>query len=83
MTENLSVSLLGTVEKVIKSPVSGEPEKAQITVEGADRLCTEIRIENALTDEMGEKVSMKAGAKVQVTVRSKTGQALPRVVKEV
>jgi hypothetical protein len=35
MTEKPSVTLPGKVEKVIE-PVNGEPEKAQIAIEGAD-----------------------------------------------
>lgn len=70
MTENPSTTLPGTVEKIIKSPFPSEPEKAQIAVEGADHLYKEIRIENTLTDENGEKVQLKAGAEVKVTVEA-------------
>jgi len=45
----------GTVEKIIKSPFPSEPEKAQITVEGADHLYREIRVDNTLTNENGGK----------------------------
>ena len=34
----------GTVEKIIKSPYTEEPEKVQISVEGADHLYREIRV---------------------------------------
>ena len=70
MTEKPSATLPGTVEKIIKSPFPSEPEKAQIAVEGADHLYKEIRIENALTDENGEKVQLKPGAEVKVTVEA-------------
>jgi len=43
--------LLGTVQKVLKPTFSWEPEKAEISVEGADDLYREIRVENVLTDE--------------------------------
>jgi hypothetical protein len=56
------------VEKVIKQ--YGEPEKAQIAVEGADHLYREIRIENALRDEEGRKVRLKPGAEVELTVEA-------------
>ena len=46
MSENPSATLPGTVEKIIKSPHPGVPEKAQTAVEGADHLYREIRIEN-------------------------------------
>ena len=70
MTEKLSATLPGTVEKIIKSPHPSEPEKAQIAVEGADELYKEIRIVNNLTDENGDEVSLKQGAKVEVTVEA-------------
>jgi hypothetical protein len=70
MTEKPSATLPGTVEKIIKSPFPSEPEKAQIAVEGADHLYKEIRIENALTDESGERVHLKPGAEVKVTVEA-------------
>ncbi len=36
MTEQTSVTLPGTVEKIIQPAEPGEPEKAQIEIEGAD-----------------------------------------------
>jgi hypothetical protein len=59
MNERPSAILPGTVEKIIKSPFPSEPEKAQITVEGADHLYREIRVENTLTNENGDEVSLK------------------------
>ena len=72
MSEKPSATLPGTVEKIIKSPFPSEPEKAQIAVEGADHLYKEIRIENALTDENGEKVRLKPGAEVDVVLEADT-----------
>jgi predicted DNA-binding antitoxin AbrB/MazE fold protein len=60
----------GRVEKVIKSLDPSEPEKAQISVEGADELYREIRIENKLQDEEGNKVKLKPGAEVEVVVEA-------------
>jgi hypothetical protein len=60
----------GTVQKVIKPVVSGEPEKAQINIEEADDLYREIRVENALTDKDGEKVRLKPGAEVNVVIEA-------------
>jgi hypothetical protein len=68
--EKPSTTLPGTVEKVIKSPDPNVPEKAQITVEGAEDLYREIRIENVLTDENGQIVSLKPGAPVEVTIEA-------------
>jgi acyl dehydratase len=70
MSEKPSTTLPGTVEKIIKPVIPGDTEKAQITVEGADHLYKEIRIENALTDQNGEKVRLKPGAEVEVTVEA-------------
>jgi hypothetical protein len=66
-----STKLPGTVEKVIKPrPGSLEPEKAQITVEGADHLYREIRVPNKLTDEDGNKVKLEQGTEVEVKIEA-------------
>jgi hypothetical protein len=70
MTEKPSVTLPGTVEKVIQPSEPDEPEKAQIAIEGADDLYREIRIENSLTTESGSEVRLKKGAEVDVTVEA-------------
>jgi len=67
----------GTVEKIIKSPYPQEPEKAEIAVEGADHLYREIRIENSLQDEKGNKVKLKVGAQVDVTVEADSKDTVP------
>jgi hypothetical protein len=83
--EKPSVTLPGTVEKVIESVHPSMPEKAEIAVEGADELYQEIRIENRLTDTSGDDVRLKEGARVEVTVKAeavettaKTRKAKPR-----
>ncbi len=64
-------TLPGKVEKIINPhPQSGEPEKAQIAVEGADHLYREIRVANALIDEHGRKVKLKEGAAVEVKIEA-------------
>ena len=68
--EKPSVTLPGTVERVIKPLHPGLPEKAQISIEGAEDLYREIRIENVLVDQQGEEVALKEGAEVQVTVEA-------------
>jgi len=78
MTENPSTTLHGTVEKIITSRVSSEPEKAQIAVETADPLYRELRIENTLTDEKGRKVGLKPGAEVEVTVEAEPEATTPK-----
>jgi hypothetical protein len=69
MTDKPSVTLPGTVERIIK-PSPREPEKAQIAIEGADDLYREIRIENSLIDGNGRHVRLKRGAEVEVTVEA-------------
>jgi hypothetical protein len=78
MTEKPNVTLPGKVEKIIKSPDPSEPEKAEISVEGADTLYQEIRIENSLTDENGEEVRLKKGAEVEVTVEAEKDATTPK-----
>jgi hypothetical protein len=77
--ETASVTLPGTVEKVIKSPDPSEPDKAQIVVEGADELYREIRIDNALQNEKGEEVALKPGTDVDVTVEAPADDTTPKV----
>jgi hypothetical protein len=67
----------GTVEKIIKSPFPQEPEKAEIAVEGADHLYREIRIDNTLEDANGNKVKLKVGAQVDVTVEADPKDTIP------
>ncbi|HEY3971734.1 MAG TPA: hypothetical protein VGM18_01955 [Candidatus Sulfotelmatobacter sp.] len=66
-----TTTLPGKVEKIINShPESGEPEKAQIAVDGADHLYREIRVPNTLTDDHGRKVKLKEGAEVDVKIEA-------------
>jgi predicted DNA-binding antitoxin AbrB/MazE fold protein len=62
--------LPGTVEKIIKSPDPNEPEKAQIAIEGAEELYREVRIDNVLKNQNGEKVALNEGAEVDVTIEA-------------
>jgi hypothetical protein len=66
--EQPSVTMPGTVYKIISSPRSSQPEKAQIAVHGADHPHRDLRIENTLTDEHGDDVRLKKGAHVEITV---------------
>jgi len=79
MPEKPSVTLPGTVDKIIHPPDPREPEKAQINIEdGADPLYKEIRIENTLVDERGNEVKLKKGAKVEVTVEASPSGIVPK-----
>ena len=68
--EKASTTLPGKVERLIKPLVPGECEKAEISVEGADDLYGEIRIDNIMINAEGETVSLKPGAEVAVTIEA-------------
>ena len=65
-TPDATVTVAGTVEKIIRTP--GAADKAQITMDNADELYREIRIENVLHTDQGETVALKPGAEVDVTI---------------
>lgn len=66
--EQPSITMLRTVDKIILSRWRNQPEKAQIAVDEADRPHRNLRFENTLTDEYGDDVRLKKGARVEVTV---------------
>jgi hypothetical protein len=78
MAEKPGVTLPGIVEKIIPPSAPSEPEKAQISVEGADDLYKEIRIENSLTTESGHEVRLTKGAEVEVTVEADAKATTPK-----
>lgn len=74
-----TITLPGTVEKIIPpNRYAGEPEKAEIAVEGAEPLYKEIRIDNTLRDEEGNEVGLTPGAEVEVTIEAETHQTKPK-----
>jgi len=79
MAEKPSTVRPGTVQKIIRPAVPGEPEKAEIAVEGADDLYKEIRIENKLTSEDGREVALKRGAQVEVIIEADVEDTAPKV----
>ena len=64
--------LHGTVQKIIQPVQTNEPEKAQIAVEEADHLYRELRVENILTNENGQKTRLKPQAEVDVIIEADT-----------
>ena len=76
MPKKPKVKKAGKVQKIIKLPQ--EPEKAEIAVDGADELYSEIRIENELQTEQGEKVKLKKGAPVEVIVEADDKDTTPK-----
>jgi hypothetical protein len=73
-----TVSLPGTVEKIIPSIDPSQSEKAQIDIEGADELYKEIRVENILQDDVGNSVSLKNGAEVEITIKADPEATTPK-----
>ena len=78
-SEKAAVTLSGTVEKIIKPIVPALPEKAQISVHGAEDLYREIRVDNTLQDEDGQPVKLKVGAEVEVTIEADKAETTPHV----
>jgi hypothetical protein len=70
--------LRGTVQKVIAPISPKQPEKAQIEIPEADDLYREIRIENEMTGEKGDKVRLKEGAEVDVIVEADSSATLKK-----
>jgi hypothetical protein len=68
----------GKVEQIIKPLVPGAKEKAQIEVEGADDLYREIRIDNEVLDENGQKAALKPGAKVDVVIEADSSATMKK-----
>ena len=70
MSKKKQEKLHGTVKKVIKPKYSSGKEKAEIDIREADDLYREIRVENELTNEEGEKASLKQGANVDIILEA-------------
>ena len=67
--EQPSITMPGTVDKIIPSLGPSQPEKAQIAVDATGpRHRDLLRIENTLTDEHGDDVKLQKGAHVEVTL---------------
>jgi hypothetical protein len=64
--------LRGCVQKVINPIIPGQSEKAQIEVHEAEHLYREIRVENVLTDDKGNRVRLRPGEAVDVTVEAES-----------
>jgi hypothetical protein len=73
MPDKPSVTLPGTVNKIIPPLAQSQAETAQIVVESDHHLYREVRIENTLTDDNGGKVSLKLGSPVEVTITAVAG----------
>jgi hypothetical protein len=72
-----SITLPGTVEKIIAEPFS-KNEKAEISINDAEPLYKEIRIENRLEDDEGKEVALKPGADVEATIEAESDATRPK-----
>jgi hypothetical protein len=77
-TDKPNVTMPGRVEKIIESSYPREPQKVEISIDAPDALYREIRIENTLTDENGDEVSLKKGAEVDVTIEAEKDSTTPK-----
>lgn len=66
--EPSQTTMPGTVDKIIPAVPPRQPEKAQIAVRATGRRIRHIRINNSLIDKNGNRVKLKKGALVEVTV---------------
>ena len=73
--------LRGTVEKIIPTLIPHQPDKAQIDIQGAEDLYREIRIDNEVTDEKGDKAALKPGAEVDVIVEADSSATIKKPAK--
>ena len=70
MFDKARATLPGVVENVVQPAIPGDPEKAEIAVEGAEDEHKTITIENTLVDKSGHEVHLHPGAKVEVTIKA-------------
>jgi hypothetical protein len=70
--------LKGTVQKIIQPLQPNQSEKAQIDIYGADDLYREIRVENVVTDDHGEKAALKPGAEVDIIVEADSSATMKK-----
>jgi len=70
MSKKRRKKLRGKVQKVIKPMLPHEHDKIEISVEDADDLYREIRVENVVEDENGEKARLKPGAEIDVVLEA-------------
>jgi hypothetical protein len=66
-----SASVPGTVLKIIPPNRVGQPESAEIGLDAPDERNRDLRIENTLTNEHGQDVKLKRGARVDVNITAR------------
>jgi len=66
------------VKKILPTGVARSPEKVEITIDEADYLFREVRLENALTDPSGSVVALKQGARLDLTLEANVADTVNR-----
>jgi|SRR5579864_2229876 2'-5' RNA ligase len=61
------------VNKLVKSVLSDEPDKVEISITGAQDLFREIRIENSFSNVDGRLIALTSGVHLDVTFEAETG----------
>jgi hypothetical protein len=72
----------GMVTKVLKAVDPAESEKVEISIEAADPLFREIRIENILMSVRGQAVALKDGAHVDITFEAEGKETVEETRKD-
>lgn len=70
-----TISLPGTVEKIITPTIPGDAEKVEISIQSGDDPDQRIRIANTLIDAQGDALALKKGAVVNFIIRPKPKDA--------
>jgi chorismate mutase len=67
-------------KQIIKSRFSNQPERVEISLQEADDLFREIRIENSFSNETGQSVGLVAGTALDVTFEASSKDTVRRNV---
>jgi hypothetical protein len=70
--------LKATVQKIIKPAHPRLPEKVQIEIKDGEELYREIRVENEVIDDKGEKAQLKSGAEVDVIIEADSSATIKK-----
>lgn len=70
-------TLRGIVTKIIRPFYKADSEKAQVEIQEADDLYREIRVDNVVTNDDGEKARLKPGAQVDVILEADQAATSP------
>jgi len=71
-------TISAVVKKILPTGVVRNPEKVEITINEADYLFREVRLENTLTDPTGGTVALKQGARLDVTLEANVADTVNR-----